>query len=139
MPRIGLKPGPVCFTRPNRTRDREFLASDLARLYCKQIKDGIFTHEDFVREVDKRCGFPREDTTDWRRQIQDVLDALEAVLEELLKTVGPSGAKVLARIYKLLPPAIRARIERALGELLGKVIGKIRDTIDKVKRLPPQP
>jgi len=135
VPRIGLHPGPTCFTRPNRSRAREFSANDVARLYCRQLRDGIFTHQEFIDAVDARCGWPRSD--DWRKRVQDLLDMLEDIAEEVAKLVGPSKAKILARLWRLIPPWIRARIEAVLAGIVGKILQAIGRVMDKIKRLPP--
>ena len=128
-----------CYYKPERTKDRYFNAKTAAQAYCYARSRSNITQEDFIKEVNKRCGWEgSEGDADFRRKVQDVMDALEKLAEELLKLFGPGFfAKVLGKVYKALPEPIRKALERwAVGK--AKEIGRIiSDSLDKLKRLPP--
>lgn len=130
-----------CYYKPNRTRPRYFNAKTAAQAYCKARATSGISQEDFIKEVNLRCGWDAgKKDEDWKRKVQDVLDALEKLAEELLKQFGPGAiAKVLQRIWKALPAPVKkavtdwaVKVGKRLLELLGEVA-------DKVRRLPPPP
>lgn len=129
-----------CYYKPNRTHPRYFTAKTAAEAFCYARSRSGITEQDFIDEVNKLCGWKDPGSEDWKRKLQDALDALEKVAEELLKQFGPGAiAKVLGKLWKMLPAPIRKSItDWAIG--VGKKIGGLlSDAIDKVRRLPPPP
>lgn len=127
-----------CYYRPNRLEPRKFRASDVARLYCRGISAGDFSQSDFLAEVNNRCGWGKTD--DWRERYQEVFDAIERILKELLEQLGPGAiAKILGRLYKMIPLPIRRRFEAWLSGVVKQIGKAIVDALEKLKRLPPPP
>jgi len=124
----------VCIQRPNRSYVRHFTAADAARIWCYAKAAGA-TEETFLRLVRERHCWDLPDETSWREKVQDILDALEELLEAVADLLEPSKFKVLQWLYRRLPAFIREFLERKIIEL----IRKIRDIIDKTNKLPPPP
>lgn len=139
---MALPPGEHCYYRPARKRDRRYTASDVARIYCKAISQGVAKAE-ITAAMKTKCekDAPQDDECSCEEIIDEMADMLDVI--ELTMEVGSMinpTRKLLKKIKELLLklkkgekiPDVKS-IEKDIADV--KSLEDLASTWEKVKPL----
>jgi hypothetical protein len=129
-----------CYTKPNRTKTRNFNAKAVARIYCTAVQDGVDPDE--IDELIEECM-----NDDLRRKAECSCVALYRTLRNVLTALAAVGVTLLALRTlpvlisiiprALLPAAARAAIQQLprAGRIIEGEFTIIRETLSRANQL----
>jgi len=125
----------VCVNRPNRSAPRHFTAAAAARIWCYAKAAGA-TEATFLALVrERQCWDDPLDRREWLKRVQDILDALELIIEFVLSWLIEPRVRILKFFWNILPARVRLWLERKAARL----INDLEDLRERIKALPPPP